>query len=225
MDNPTMDRPDRQEFARGFVRESEEPSRAGEVTVLLDAIRSGDRRAAVDLLPLVYDELRALARSRLARLAPGQTLQPTALVHEAFLKLVGRGDPGWEGTGHFFGAAARAMRDILVDAARRRSRLRHGGDRDRVELDEDLLSGTGIQLPTDDILQLDEALRRLETKHPERAEIVMLRYFAGLTNEQVAQALNVSTRTVERGWRFARAWLHDHLGRALSEPQSIDESR
>jgi RNA polymerase sigma factor (TIGR02999 family) len=220
-----MERPDRQEFAKMSVREPEEPSRAGEVTILLDAIRSGDRQAAAELLPLVYDELRVLARSRLARLAPGQTLQPTALVHEAFLKLVGSGDPGWEGTGHFFGAAARAMRDILVDVARRHSRRKHGGDRDRVELDDDLLSGTGFILPSDDIIQLDEALRRLEAKHPERAEIVMLRYFAGLTNEQVAQALDVSTRTVERGWRFSRAWLHDQLGRALDEPQSIDESR
>lgn len=220
-----MERPDRQEFASMSVREPQEPSRAGEVTILLDAIRSGDRRAAADLLPLVYEELRILARSRLARLAPGQTLQPTALVHEAFLKLVGSGDPGWDSTGHFFGAAARAMRDILVDVARRHSRRKHGGDRDRVELDDELLIESSSQLSSDDILQLDDALHKLEAKHPERAEIVMLRYFAGLTNDQVAQALNVSTRTVERGWRFSRAWLHDQLGRALTEPPSIDESR
>lgn len=192
----------------------EEPTRhtaAEDVTRLLEAIDVGDRRAADELLPLVYGELRKLAASRLARLAPGQTLQPTALVHEAYLELIGKKDPGWKSRGHFFGAAAHAMRDILVDAARRKSRLKHGGDQQRVELVDSIVPDPGLDIPADDLLAMDEALVRLGAEHPRKRQIVMLRYFAGLSNELLAEVLDVSTRTIEREWRFAKAWLHKEL--------------
>ena len=196
-------------------------SQAEQITLLLETAGAGDKQAAADLLPLVYDELRRLAAVRLAKLPPGQTLQPTALVHEAYMKLVKRSDPGWNSRGHFFGAAARAMRDILVDQARRKSRIKHGGDRKQVALESDRISDSTFDTPTEDMLELDSALGRLEKDHPERAEIVMLRYFAGLTNDQVAMVMNVSTRTIERGWRFARAWLHKELNTDLGEPRTI----
>jgi len=183
----------------------------GDVTTLLHAVHSGDPQAAEALLPIVYDELRRLASSRMAALAPGQTLQPTALVHEAYLKLVGRQDPGWNGRGHFFGAAARAMREILVDRARRRSREKRGGGHRRVSLSDTLLLAADFDGLADELLDLDGALQRLEIEHPRHAEVVLLRYFAGLGNEDAAAALGVSARTVERDWRFARAWLHREL--------------
>jgi RNA polymerase sigma factor (TIGR02999 family) len=189
-----------------------------QVTTLLGAISAGDLAAGDRLLPLVYDELRRLAAAKMDRIPPGQTLQPTALVHEAFLKLVGSHDPGWRGRGHFFGSAARAMRQILVDQARRKSRPKHGGDRGRVAYEEHAAPAAEIEPCAEDMVELDEALRRLERDHPREAEIVMLRYFAGMTNEQVGHALGVSTRTVERGWRFARAWLHGELSCSLHEP-------
>jgi RNA polymerase sigma factor (TIGR02999 family) len=181
------------------------------VTRLLDAAASGDSRAAADLLPLVYDELRKLAAARLAPEKPGQTLQPTALVHEAYLRLVGgEQSQNWEGRGHFFAAAAEAIRRILVEAARHKGRVRHGGGRKRVELDD------GCSLaeppPDDDLLALDEALLRLEAGQPEVAAVVKLRYFAGLTAEEAAAALDISLRTANRHWAFARAWLLDALG-------------
>jgi RNA polymerase sigma factor (TIGR02999 family) len=182
-----------------------------EVTRILAAIEAGDRQAAADLLPLIYDELRKLAAARLAKESPGQTLQATALVHEAYLRLVGGDQPGdWNGRGHFFGAAAEAMRRILVEAARRKGRVRHGGGQKRVDLDE--ACSLAEPPPDDDLLALDDALRRLEAGQPEAAAVVKLRYFAGLTAPEAAAALGVSLRTADRHWAFARAWLLDALG-------------
>jgi RNA polymerase sigma factor (TIGR02999 family) len=184
-----------------------------DVTRLLDAAAAGDRRAAADLLPLVYEELRALAAARMAAEAPGQTLQATALVHEAYLRLVGgerRGSsPPWSGRGHFFAAAAEAMRRILVEAARRKRRVKHGGGRRRVDLDEVATAGPGDR--ADDLLALDEALERLAAEEPAKAELVKLRYFAGLTLEDAAACQGVSLATAKRRWAVARAWLYDAL--------------
>jgi RNA polymerase sigma factor (TIGR02999 family) len=181
----------------------------GDVTRILADIERGDRQAAGELLPLVYDELRRLAGARLAREAPGQTLQPTALVHEAYLRLVG-GDPGkaFDGRGHFFAAAAEAMRRILIDRARDRGRLKRGGGRRRVRLDLDALLA---EPPGDDLLALDEALTALAAEDPGAAALVQLRVFAGLTLGQAAVALGVSRRTAERDWTYARAWLCEAL--------------
>lgn len=192
-----------------------------QVTRVLQAIKAGDKQAAADLLPLVYDQLRALARSRLAHVPPGNTLQPTALVHEAYMRLVGGaagepGDPGWDGRGHFFGAAARAMRDILVEQARRKSRIKAGGGRKREDLDDEREGAARTPLieppmgqlgVADDMIALDDALRRLEAEDARKAEAIMLTAFAGLTNAQAASALGVSEPTVERDLRFAKAWL------------------
>lgn len=186
----------------------------GEVTLILKAAAGGDRRAADQLLPLVYEQLRALARQRMARTPPGNTLQPTALVHEAYLKAVGEADPGWDGRGHFYAAAARAMRNILVDQARRKAALKHGGGAKRDGADPDDLA---IEAPTPDVLALDGVLSRLEAEDPRKAQVVMLRFFGGLTSEQIAEALGVSLPTVERDWRFARSWLRLQLG-APGEP-------
>jgi RNA polymerase sigma factor (TIGR02999 family) len=165
------------------------------------------RRAAADLLPLVYDELRKLAAARIAGEAPGHTLQPTALVHEAYLRLVGPADaPRWDDRGHFFAAAAEAMRRILVDAARRKRTTRHGGDRKRVELpDVPADPDTG----DDDLLALDAALTRLAAEDPVAARVVELRHFAGLSVEDAADALGLSRATAYRHWTYARAWLRD----------------
>jgi RNA polymerase sigma factor (TIGR02999 family) len=182
-----------------------------DVTRLLDAAAGGDPKAAADLLPLVYAELRKLAAVRLAAEPSGQTLQPTALVHEAYLRLLGGASPqDWNGRGHFFAAAAEAMRRILVDAARRKARGRHGGGWTRV----DLADGCSLAEPPprDDLLALDDALRRLEAEQPAAAAVVKLRYFAGLTAEGAAAALGVSLRTANRYWAFARAWLLDAVG-------------
>ncbi len=176
-----------------------------DVTRLLDAAGAGDRRAAADLLPLVYDELRKLAGARMAGESPHHTLQPTALVHEAFLRLVGPADGAhWDHRGHFFAAAAEAMRRILVDEARRKAALRHGGARVRLELDSDLVAEPE---PREDLLALDEALTRLAVEDPLKAELVQLRYFGGLTLPEAAAALGLSERTAGRHWAFARAWL------------------
>jgi RNA polymerase sigma factor (TIGR02999 family) len=180
-----------------------------EVTRLLDAAVAGDRKAAADLLPLVYDELRKLAVARMAAESPGQTLQPTALVHEAYLRLVGPADsPRWESRGHFFAAAAEAMRRVLVERARRKKLPKHGGGRRRIELNE----AHRILESSDDLLLLDEALDRLGTEDAAAVEIVKLRLFAGLSVEEAAEALGLSRASAYRHWTFARAWLRCELG-------------
>jgi RNA polymerase sigma factor (TIGR02999 family) len=179
-----------------------------DVTRILNALAGGDRKAANELMPLVYNELRRLAAVKLAREKPGQTLQATALVHEAYLRLAGN-DPErpWEDRGHFFAAAAEAMRRILIDRARRKQSVRHGGGHRRVELDEAVFVGE----PRQDLLALDEALNRLAEKQPIKAELVKLRFFAGLTMPEAAQALGIELRTAERYWTFARSWLYAEL--------------
>jgi RNA polymerase sigma factor (TIGR02999 family) len=176
-----------------------------EVTQLLDAASAGDPNAAAELLPLVYDELRKLAAVRLAEEKPGQTLQATALVHEAYLRLVGGGQPqDWNGRGHFFAAAAEAMRRILVDVARRKQSLKGGGGRRREDLDR---AAPAVGGPDLDLLALDEALARLEQRDPRKAQLVKLRFFAGLTVEQAARALGIATSTADEDWAYARSWL------------------
>jgi RNA polymerase sigma factor (TIGR02999 family) len=171
---------------------------------MLQAVARGERHASSDLLPLVYEELRQLAGARMAREATGQTLQPTALVHEAWLRLVGEGSRSWENRAHFFGAAAEAMRRILIESARRKSRLKRGGGQLRVDIEDVELAAT---TPDDKILLIDEALERLQAEDPTKAKIVVLKFFGGLTNQEVAQSLNVTERTVERQWAFAKAWM------------------
>jgi RNA polymerase sigma factor (TIGR02999 family) len=177
-----------------------------DITQILAAAEAGDPKAAAQLLPLVYDELRKLAAARMAEEKPGQTLQPTALVHEAYVRLVG-GDQAqdWDGRGHFFSAAAEAMRRILVENARRKGRVKHGGGLVRHDLDEGHPAAPGLG---EDLLALDEALARLAEKDPVRAELVKLRHFAGLTVDQAAHALGISPATADRYWAYARAWLH-----------------
>jgi RNA polymerase sigma factor (TIGR02999 family) len=178
------------------------------VSAVLQAAQAGDRQAAADLLPLVYAELRQLARARLARAAPGQTLQPTALVHEAYLRVAGDSSVNWEGRQHFFFAAARAMRDILVEQARRKAGAKQGGDRRREELDE---ACAVLEPPSDDVLAVHEALKELEERDPLKAQIVLLRYFTGLTMDETAEILGVPERTLDRHWRYIRAWLMKRL--------------
>jgi RNA polymerase sigma factor (TIGR02999 family) len=173
-----------------------------DVTRVLSAIEQGDPLAAGQLLPLVYDELRKLAARKLAHEKPGQTLDATALVHEAYLRLVG--EQTFESRPHFFAAAAEAMRHILVDRARRRKRGKHGGSRQRVSLDESIPASS---CATDELLAIDEALTRLEKEDPQAAAVVKLRYFAGLSAEETAQSLGISRASVYRHWNFARAWL------------------
>ena len=177
-----------------------------EVTRILSAIERGDGQAAAQLLPLVYDELHKLAARKLAQEKPGQTLQATALVHEAYLRLVGgRTEVRWDSRGHFFAAAAEAMRRILVENARRKGRQKRGGALARVDLDEAELA---CRIPPDDLLALDEALARLAAEDPVKARLVELRFFAGLSLEEAAKALSISAVTAKRYWRYARAWLH-----------------
>jgi RNA polymerase sigma factor (TIGR02999 family) len=189
-----------------------------DVTRLLDAAAVGDRKAAAELLPLVYDELRQLAAARMAAEAPGNTLQPTALVHEAYLRLVGPADAQrWEGRGHFFAAAAEAMRRILVDAARRKQREKHGGNRDRVDLDAAAPAAPDAR---HDLVALDAALTRLATEDPQAARLVELRHFAGLSIADAAEVLGISPRTTDRVWAFARAWLHRELAGTDVDPNT-----
>ena len=186
-----------------------------EVTRLLDQVASGDPKASAELLPLVYEELRRLARARMAQEPAGLTLQPTALVHEAYMRLVGSSDTNWNGRGHFFGAAALAMRRILVERARSVHRLKRGGDRRRVELDDRV----GDREPDPaEVIGIDEVLARLEVFDRRKAEVVMMRYFAGLTIEEIAAALGLSVAQVKGEWSFARAWLHRELSRREDEP-------
>lgn len=177
------------------------------LTRTLDAAGRGEPAAAEQLLPLLYEELIALARSRMAKLPPGDTLQPTALVHEAYLRVVGDSDPGWDGRRHFFGAAARAMRNIVVDRAREKRAGKRGGGRRRVDRELEHLAPILIGAPAEDLIALDEALSRLELEDERKAQVVTLRYFAGLSNPRIAEMLGVSLPTIERDWRYARAWL------------------
>ena len=178
-----------------------------------------DPKAADQLLPLIYDELRRLAAQKLAHQKPGQTLQATALVHEAYLRLVGQTPrQEWDNRRHFFAAAAEAMRRILIEQARRKSSLKRGGDRQRVELES--VEPTVLPLECDDLLGLDEALQKLEQKDPRKAELVKLRFFAGLTSDQAAEALGVSTSTAENDWVYARSWLRLEILGAPNENSS-----
>jgi len=181
-----------------------------DVSLLLDAAAAGDRRAAADLLPLVYDELRALAAARMAHERPGQTLDATALVHEAYVRLLGPADaPKWANQAHFFAAAAEAMRRILVEAARRKGRVKHGGGRRREPADPDQLCAADSD---GELLDLDESLERFAAHDPLKAKLVELHFFAGLTLAQAAECLGVSLSTADRGWRYARAWLYADMG-------------
>jgi len=185
-----------------------------DVTRILNAIEQGNEKATDELLPLVYQELRRLAAWRMAQEAPGQTLQPTALVHEAYLRLLQGQNPGWNGRKHFFNAAAEAMRRILVEHAREKHQLKRGGGRKRVPLDE-------LQVATDadseTLLLMEEALTRLATTDPLKADIVKLRFFVGLNNAELAQTLGVSEPTVKRHWAYARAWLYQEIGKLQNE--------
>lgn len=183
-----------------------------DVTRLLDAAVRGDQQAAADLLPLVYQELRRLAASRLRHESPGHSLQATALVHEAYLRLVDtESQQTWECRGHFFSAAAEAMRRILVESARRKRRLKRGGDLKQQEFHEDAIAAPELE---EDILELDAALELLQQKDPRKAELVRLRYFAGLTVPEAASALGISVPTADRDWAYARAWLFRQIGNA-----------
>jgi RNA polymerase sigma factor (TIGR02999 family) len=179
-----------------------------EVTRILEVMEHGDTCAARELLPLVYEELKRIAARRLAHEDPNQTLQTTALVHEAYIRLVGKENPKWQSRAHFFGAAAEAMRRILVDNARRKNAARRGGGLERVDLELDLLPDNSI--PTD-ILALDEALRKFAAEEPEKARLVELRYFGGLSITEAAAALNISRATAVRHWTYARAWLYEQM--------------
>ena len=176
-----------------------------DVTRILEAAQQGDPKAAEELLPLVYEELRRLATHRMANEVAGHTLQPTALVHEAWLRLVGNGNTKWDGRAHFFGAAAEAMRRILIDCARRKRAVRHGGDQQHVQLqDADIVS------PADDeqLLAVNDALDKLAVEHKAEAELVKFRYFVGMTNDEAAEVLGISSRTAKYYWTYARAWLY-----------------
>ena len=182
-----------------------------DVTNILKAIEEGDANATDRLLPLVYEELRLLAAQRLSQEKPGQTLQPTALVHEAYLRLVMAEVQDWSSRGHFFAAAAEAMRRILVERARRKQRIKRGGAHQRVDIEEDALAE---EQPPEILLALDEALDRFAREDPAKAELVKLRYFAGLTIPEAAKALNISKATADRYWSYARAWLFHEINKA-----------
>ena len=183
-------------------------SPGGDVTRILQAAQDGDLKAAEELLPLVYDELRKLAAAKMAQERPNQTLQPTALVHEAWLRLVGKQGQNWNGRAHFFGAAAEAMRRILIERARRKSAACHGGGKQRVDIEEAELTAPA---DGDQLLALSEALDKLAVQHKAEAELVKLRYFVGLTNEEAAEVLGISIRTAKYYWTHARAWLYKEI--------------
>ena len=178
------------------------------VSVVLQAAQAGNRQAAADLLPLVYAELHQLARARPGRQAPGKTLTPTALVHEAYVRIAGDSAVSWEGRQHFFFAAARAMRDILVEQARRKAAPKHGGGLRREELDD---ACALLEPPSEDVLAVHDALTELEQRDPLKAQIVLLRYFTGLTMDETAAILGLAERTLDRHWRYIRAWLMKRL--------------
>ena len=175
-----------------------------DLTQILQAVERGEENSSERLLPLVYDELRRLAAIKMSREAQNQTLQPTALVHEAWLRLTTDEEMGWQNRGHFFGAAAEAMRRILIERARRRSRLKHGGGQVRIDIQELELADT---TPDEKVLLINEALERLQAEDPEKARVVVMKFFGGLTNRELAESLHVTERTVERHWAYAKAWL------------------
>lgn len=179
-----------------------------DVTRILQAIKEGDENATDKLLPLVYEELRLLAAQKLSREKPGQTLQATALVHEAYMRLVGNESYGWSGKGHFFAAAAEAMRRILVDTARYKHSIKHGGKCQKIDFSR---INIVTDIPSEDLIALDEALSGLQKEDPMAAELVKMRFFAGLTVEQTACALGCSTRTADRCWMYAKAWLYQNI--------------
>jgi RNA polymerase sigma factor (TIGR02999 family) len=181
-----------------------------EVTHILERAQAGDPQAAGELLPLVYDELRKLAAAKMAGELPGQTLQPTALVHEAFLRLVGSDNQKWNGRAHFFGAAAEAMRRILIETARRKRAVRHGGGQARLDINEIEIAAAGKD---DELLTVNEALEKLAARDKQKAELVKLRYFVGLTTEEAAEVLGISVPTADRWWNFSRAWLFEEIER------------
>jgi RNA polymerase sigma factor (TIGR02999 family) len=183
----------------------------GTFTLILEKMEQGDPQAADQLLPLVYDELRQLAAQKMARESPGQTLQPTALVHEAWLRLGGDRQPAWQNRAHFFGAAAEAMRRILIDRARSRQALRHGGGQERLDVDDLELAAAAAN--DNQLLAVHDALDKLATQDPRKAELVKLRYFAGMTIEEAALALGISEPTAKRWWTFARTWLFQEIRR------------
>jgi RNA polymerase sigma factor (TIGR02999 family) len=193
-----------------------------DVTHILSAIAHGDARAAEQLLPLVYDELRKLAAQKLAQEKPGQTLQATDLVHEAYLRLVGDQDPGWNGRGHFFAAAAEAMRRILVESSRRKKRIKHGGGRNRIDWEA---AASPVEDPSEDLIALDEALSKLAAEDPAKAELVKLRFFAGLTMPEIAQVMKISLATVERHWTYARTWLFAELKDRDNSEKPLESSQ
>ena len=182
-----------------------------QVTRVLERVRCGELSAASELLPLVYDELRRLAAAKMAHERPDQTLQPTALVHEAWLRLVGNEKQKWNGRAHFFGAAAEAMRRILIENARRKAAARHGGGQARLDVDQIEIATTA---PDDELLAVSDALEKLAARHKQKAELVKLRYFAGLTTEEAAEALGISVPTADRWWNFSRAWLFEEIERS-----------
>jgi RNA polymerase sigma factor (TIGR02999 family) len=179
-----------------------------DVTRILNAIEEGDAKAADELLPLVYEELRLLAAQKMAKELPGQTLQATALVHEAYLRLVGNEIQNWDSRGHFFAAAAEAMRRILVDKARFKQSMRHGGKHQKKDLSDMFLL---IEDPKDDIVAVDDALDKLEREDPKLANVIKLRYFSGLTLDQIATIMGIGRRTVDRYWALGRAWLYQEI--------------
>lgn len=179
-----------------------------EITLMLDAMSAGDKRASDQLLPLVYQELRKLATARMAQEAPGQTLQPTALVHEAWLRLTGGDSQRWENRAHFFGAAAEAMRRVLIENARKKARVKHGGNLVRTEIDNLELAASS---PDEVVLLVDEALEHFQREDPEKGKIVVMKFFGGLTNQEVAENLGMTERTVERQWAYAKAWLFQEI--------------
>jgi len=185
-----------------------------DVTRILDAAQKGDPNAAEELLPLVYDELRKLAAAKMAQERPNQTLQPTALVHEAWLRLVGKQHPQWNGRAHFFGAAAEAMRRILIENARRKRAARHGGGQERLDLQEIEIACAQEE---DEVLAVNDALEKFMVRDKQKAELVKLRYFVGLTTEEAAKVLGISVPTADRWWNFSRAWLFEEIERGQKE--------
>jgi len=175
-----------------------------DITLILHAVGRGEACASEELLPLVYNELRRHASARMSHEQAGQTLQPTALVHEAWLRIFDGGESRWENRAHFFGAAAEAMRRILIENARKKSRLKRGGNQRLLDVDDMEIAET---TPEEKVLLIDEAVEQLQAQDPEKARVVVLKFFGGLTNQEVAETLHVTERTVERHWAYAKAWL------------------